>query len=68
MAHGRSHSKTTKYRLHTQSLEACWEELPTIEKITLLQFDYEFGHENFSTVCLHNILKIFIDGKKIVIN
>ena len=29
---------------------ACWEKLPKIVKITLLQFNYEFGHGNFFTV------------------
>ena len=29
---------------------ACWENLPKIVKITLLQFKYEFGHGNFFTV------------------
>ena len=37
----------TKY---TQSIGACWEKLPKIVKITLLQFNYEFGHGNFFTV------------------
>ena len=35
---------------YTQSIGACWEKLPKIVKITLLQFDYEFGHGNFLTV------------------
>ena len=34
----------------TQSIGACWEKLPKIVKITLLQFNYEFGHGNFFTV------------------
>ena len=35
---------------YTQSIGACWEKLPKIVKITLLQFNYEFGHGNFFTV------------------
>ena len=39
---------TTEY---TQSIKgACWEQLPKIVKITLLQFNYELGHGNFFTV------------------
>ena len=37
----------TKY---TQNIGACWEELPKTVKITLLQFNYEYGHGNFFTV------------------
>ena len=50
----------TKY---TQSIGACWEKLPKIVQITLLQFNYEFGNGNFSQYDLHNIFKIFMDGK-----
>ena len=32
---------------YTQRIGACWEKLPKIVKITLLQFNYEFGHGNF---------------------
>ena len=53
---------------YTQSIGACWEKLPKIVKITLLQFNYEFGHGNFSQYDLHNIFKIFTDAKKIVID
>ena len=35
---------------YTQSIGSCWEELPNTVKITLLQFNNEFGHGNFSTV------------------
>ena len=35
---------------YTQRIGACWEKLPKIVKITLLQFNYEFGHGNFFTV------------------
>ena len=35
---------------YTQSIGACWEKLPKIVIITLLQFNYEFGHGNFFTV------------------
>ena len=35
---------------YTQSIGACWEKLPKIVKITLLQFNYEFGHGNFFSV------------------
>ena len=35
---------------HTQSIGACWEKLPKILKVTLLQFNYEFGHGIFLTV------------------
>ena len=35
---------------YTQSIGAYWEKLPKIVKITLLQFNYEFGHRNFFTV------------------
>ena len=35
---------------YTQSIGACWEELPKTVKITLLQFYYEFGHGIFFTV------------------
>ena len=37
----------TKY---AKSIGACWEKLPEIVKITLLQFNYEFSHRNFFTV------------------
>ena len=37
----------TKY---TQSIGVCWEKLPKIVKITLLQFNYIFGYGNFFTV------------------
>ena len=37
----------TKYTLSTG---ACWVNLPKIVKITLLQFNYEFGHGNFFTL------------------
>ena len=29
---------------YTQSIGACWEKLPKIVKITILQFNYQFGH------------------------
>ena len=29
---------------YTQSIGACWEKLPKLVKITLLQFNYEFGN------------------------
>ena len=32
---------------YTQSIEACSGKLPKIVKLTLLQFNYEFGHGNF---------------------
>ena len=35
---------------YTQSIGACWEKLPKVGKITLLQFNYEFGHGNFFTI------------------
>ena len=35
---------------YIQSIGACWEMLLKIVKITLLQFNYEFGHGNFFTV------------------
>ena len=35
---------------YTQSIGVCWEKLPKIVQITLLQFNYEFGHGNFFTV------------------
>ena len=35
---------------YTQSIGACWEKLPKIVKITLLHFNYEFGHGIFFTV------------------
>ena len=54
-------SPNTEY---TQSIGACWEKLPKIVKITLLQFNYEFGHGDFSQCDLHNVFKIFTDGKK----
>ena len=34
----------------TQSIGAYWEKLPNIVKITLLQFNYEFGHGIYFTV------------------
>ena len=53
----------------TQSIGACWENLPKIVKITLLQFNYEFGHGNFFTVGssqhfqnIYRRKKIFTDG------
>ena len=55
---------------YTQSIGACWEKLPKIVKITLLQFNYEFGHGNFFTVWssqyfqnIYRRKKISIDGK-----
>ena len=36
------------YIEYTQSIGACWEKLPKIVKITLLQFNYTFGHGFFS--------------------
>ena len=35
---------------NTQSIGACWEKLPKTVKITLLQFNYEFGHEILHSV------------------
>ena len=35
---------------YTQSIGVCWEKLPKIVKITLLQINYEFGHGNFFTI------------------
>ena len=37
----------TKY---TQSIGVCWEKLPKIVKIMLLQFNYILGYGNFFTV------------------
>ena len=48
----------------TQSIGVCLEKLPKIVKITLLQFNYVFGYGFFSQYDLHNIFKIFTDGKK----
>ena len=54
---------------YTQSIGACWENLPKKVKIALLQFNYEFGHGVFfSQYDLHKIFKIFTDRKKIVID
>ena len=54
-------SPNTEY---TQSIGAYWGKLPKIMKITLLQFNYEFGHGIFfSQYDLQNIFKIFTDGK-----
>ena len=36
--------------VYTQSIVACWEKLPKIVNITLLQFNYEFGHGIFFTI------------------
>ena len=51
---------------YTQSIGACRKKTTKIEKITLLQFSYEFGHGNFFTVKnLQNIYRrkrIVIDG------
>ena len=49
---------------YTQRIRACWKKLPKIVKITLLQFNYKFGHGNFLQNDRHNIFKIFTDGKK----
>ena len=50
---------------YTQSIAAYWENSPKIIKIILLQFYFKFSDGNFFSpkYDLHNILKIFIDGK-----
>ena len=54
---------------YTQNKWASWEKLPKLVKITLLQFNYEFGHGNFFTVWssqhfqnIYRRKKILIDG------
>ena len=49
----------TKY---TQSIGACWEKLPKIVKITLLQFNYEFDHSMIVTI----FSKYLLAGKKVI--
>ena len=53
---------------YTQSIAACWEKLPKIVKITLLQFNYEFGHGNFFTVWTSQYFQNIYRRKKISIN
>ena len=53
---------------NTVSIGACWENLPKIVKITLLQFNYEFGHGNFFTVWLSQYFQNIYQRKKIVID
>ena len=50
---------------YTQNIGACWETLPKLVRITLLQFNYEFSHGIlFSQYDLHNIFTICINRKK----
>ena len=53
---------------YTQSIGACWEKLPKIVKITLLQFNYEFGHGNFFTVWSSQYFQNIYRWKKISID
>ena len=53
---------------HTQSIGACWEKLPKIVKIALLQFNYEFGHGNFFTVWSSQYFQNICRRKKIVMD
>ena len=53
---------------YTQSIGACWEKLPKIVKITLLQFNYEFGHRNFFTVWSSQYFQNIYRRKKISID
>ena len=55
----------TKY---TQSIGACWEKLPKIVKITLLQFNYEFSHGIFFTVWSSQYFQNIYRWKKISID
>ena len=49
---------------YTQSIGACWEKLPKIVKITYCNSIMNSVMEIFSQYDLHNIFKIFIEGKK----
>ena len=53
--------------VYTQSIGACWEKLPTIVKITLLQFNYEFGW-NFFHSMIFTIFQNIYQQKEIVID
>ena len=53
---------------YTQSIGACLEELAKTVKITLLQFNYEFGHGNFFTVWSSQHFQNIYRRKKIVID
>ena len=53
---------------YTQSIGACWEKLPKIVKITLLQFNYEFGHGNFFHSMIFTIFSKYLSMEKISID
>ena len=53
---------------YTQSIGACREKIPEIVKITLLQFNYEFGHKNFFTVQSSQYFQNIYRRKKISID
>ena len=53
---------------YTRRIGACWEKLPKIVKITLLQFNYEFGHGNFFTVWSSQYFQNIYRRKKLSID
>ena len=49
---------------YTQSTGACWEKLPETVKITLLQFNYEFGHGGFFHSMIFIIFSKYLSTEK----